>query len=43
MLLRKLRKVNVMSDEYFDKLLEHIKVIRESVEPKPAPSARAEI
>ena len=32
-------KVNVMSDENFDKLLEHIKVIRESVEPRPAPSA----
>ena len=32
-------KVNVMSDENFDKLLEHIKVIRESVEPKSAPSA----
>jgi len=31
-------KVNVMSDENFDKLLEHIKVIRESVEPRPAPS-----
>lgn len=27
-----------MSDENFDKLLENIKVIRESVEPNPAPS-----
>ena len=32
-------KVNVMSDENFEKLLEHIKAIRESVEPKPVPSA----
>ena len=26
-----------MSDESMEKLLEHVKVIRESVEPKPAP------
>ena len=26
-----------MSDESFEKLLEHVKVIRESVEPKPTP------
>ena len=28
-----------MSDENFEKLLEHVKAIRESVEPKPAPPA----
>ena len=28
-----------MSDDSFEKLLEHVKVIRESVEPKPAPPA----
>ena len=26
-----------MSDESFEKLLEHVKAIRESLEPKPAP------
>ena len=31
--------MNVMSDESFEKLLEHVKAIRESVEPKPAPPA----
>jgi len=28
-----------LSDDSFEKLLEHVKVIRESVEPKPAPPA----
>ena len=28
-----------MSDDSFEKLLEHVKAIRESVEPKPAPPA----
>lgn len=28
-----------MSDDSFEKLLEHVRVIRESVEPKPAPPA----
>ena len=28
-----------MSDETFEKLLEHVKAIRESMEPKPAPPA----
>ena len=30
-----------MSDESFEKLLEHVKAIRESVEPKPTPPAPA--
>lgn len=31
--------MSFLSDESMEKLLEHVKVIRESVEPKPAPPA----